>query len=88
MILAKISAKGQVNIPKSVRERLNVRAGDRIGFDLSGESVALVPVRAAEPSELRGAFRASRPLPDLGRIRQLHQDELGKAYTEGKDGGR
>jgi antitoxin PrlF len=33
MITAKVTSKGQVTIPKEVRERLGVRAGEDIGFE-------------------------------------------------------
>lgn len=33
MIFAKVTSKGQVTIPKEVRERLGVRPGEAIGFE-------------------------------------------------------
>jgi len=33
MITAKVTSKGQVTIPKAVRQRLGVRAGEDIGFE-------------------------------------------------------
>lgn len=32
MVQAKITSKGQITIPKEVREQLGLRPGDRIGF--------------------------------------------------------
>jgi len=33
MITAKVTAKGQVTIPKEVRERLGVHPGEEVGFE-------------------------------------------------------
>lgn len=33
MIVAKVTSKGQVTIPKKVRERLGVHPGDDVGFE-------------------------------------------------------
>jgi antitoxin PrlF len=33
MIIAKVTSKGQVTIPKEIRERLGVRSGDAVGFE-------------------------------------------------------
>jgi antitoxin PrlF len=33
MITARVTSKGQVTIPKAVREKLGVRAGEDIGFE-------------------------------------------------------
>ena len=39
---AKVMAKGQVTIPKDVREVLGVTTGDRISFIVEGKSVRIV----------------------------------------------
>lgn len=39
---AKVMAKGQVTIPKDVREILGVTSGDRVSFIVEGNSVRIV----------------------------------------------
>ena len=39
---AKVMAKGQVTIPKDVREVLGVTSGDRISFIVAGNTVRIV----------------------------------------------
>jgi len=45
-----LSTKGQVTIPKDVREALHLRPGDKVLFDVEGGDCARV--RKAEPSQL------------------------------------
>jgi AbrB family looped-hinge helix DNA binding protein len=41
MTKATISTKGQIVIPKTVRERLNLKAGTEVVFDVQGEAVVM-----------------------------------------------
>jgi AbrB family looped-hinge helix DNA binding protein len=45
MTTAKISAKGQVSIPKAVRDRLKLRAGTEVVIDVEGETLVMKKVR-------------------------------------------
>ena len=55
---AKVMAKGQITIPKDVREVLGVSSGDRVSFVVEGNTVRLVnsAVYAMQvlQSEMRG----------------------------------
>jgi antitoxin PrlF len=54
-----ITSKGQATIPKSVREHLGLKPGDRVKFFVHPDgSVVLLPKRPA--SILRGMIKASR----------------------------
>ncbi|TSA80590.1 AbrB/MazE/SpoVT family DNA-binding domain-containing protein [Deinococcus detaillensis] len=44
-ITAKITSKGQVTLPREIRERLGVHDGDRIRFELEGGAVVVYPQR-------------------------------------------
>ncbi len=44
MPLATLTSKGQTTIPKKVRERLNLKPGDRIDFVIEGDRVYLRPI--------------------------------------------
>ena len=39
---AKITTKGQITLPKTVREYLNVTAGDNVTFIVNGKMITLV----------------------------------------------
>lgn len=62
--MGKMSTKGQVTIPKDVRDALGVRPGDRVRFDIeAGERVLL---RKAEPSRLTEILDRLGPAPEAG----------------------
>jgi AbrB family looped-hinge helix DNA binding protein len=39
--VSKLSAKGQVTIPAELRKALKIEAGDLVGYELKGRTVAL-----------------------------------------------
>lgn len=53
MTTATLTSKGQITLPKSVRERLGVEAGDRIEFIESDQGFLVVPA-TRDISALKG----------------------------------
>ena len=41
MIVAKVTSKGQVTIPKKVREKLGVHPGEDLGFEEKGDLILI-----------------------------------------------
>ena len=50
---ATITSKGQVTLPKPVRDKLHLKPGDKIDFMLEGDGVRVMPVTASV-TELKG----------------------------------
>ena len=46
---AKVTSKGQVTVPREIRRRLGVRAGDRLLFEDDGNGVRVTAVRRESP---------------------------------------
>ena len=54
MDLATLTAKGQVTIPKAVREALGLKPGDLVSWELEGDSVRLRVLPAMDHDYLKG----------------------------------
>jgi antitoxin PrlF len=52
VVEVKISSKGQVVIPKSIRERLGVRPGDRVRIEALEGRKAIIQASVVPPEEI------------------------------------
>jgi antitoxin PrlF len=50
-----LTSKGQVTIPKPVRDRLGVKAGDEIAFELGGDGRVTIAKAKSKPKRSRFA---------------------------------
>ncbi|MBV6416480.1 MAG: hypothetical protein CMLOHMNK_01059 [Steroidobacteraceae bacterium] len=69
MSAATITSKGQITLPKSVRDRLGLQSGDRVEFVATGSGFMMFPV-TRELTELKGMLaRPGRPvsIEDMNR---------------------
>jgi AbrB family looped-hinge helix DNA binding protein len=71
--LARITCKGQITVPKVVRERLGVEPGDALDFRFEGEHLEVRPVRRWRLAEFRGMF----PIPTA----LDHAEERARAWA-------
>lgn len=71
---ATITSKGQVTIPKSVRDRLSLRAGDRIEFVFTDAGLTVTPIRR-DLRAMCGVFKGRRAKP-------ASIDEMNRAIAE------
>ena len=51
---SKVTSKGQITIPKMVREQLNLEAGDRVYFDVRDDGSVLMIARNGPIENLFG----------------------------------
>lgn len=65
MPTATITSKGQVTIPKQIRDQLQLRTGDRLDFVIQPDGAVAIRKRALRVSDVFGAFahRPTRPVP-------------------------
>lgn len=78
-MLSTVTSKGQVTIPKEIRDLLHIRSNDKVDFVLDGERVLLTPVRTL--LELRGVVRATGK-GDFSRERERAKTAVGKRVRE------
>lgn len=69
MQAATLSSKGQVTIPKAIRDRLKLRPGDRVAFVVQGDVVALEPVSESILDWYGTLALAGRPIEDWQSLR-------------------
>ena len=82
MDIAKISAKGQVSIPRSVREAAHLTVGDHIAFEIREREIVLIPIPDHPLSDLRGAWHINALPQNLSAFRPRHADTLAQSDQE------
>jgi len=60
---ATLTSKGQLTVPKDVRDRLDLKSGDRVVFEFEGDGVRLRVERRKSLGELMGSLPATREYP-------------------------
>lgn len=60
MLRATLTSKGQLTVPKDVRERLGLKSGDRVVFEFEEDSVRLKVESRKSLRELKGSLPATR----------------------------
>ncbi len=60
---ARMTSKGQITVPKEVRERLGVEPGDVLEFTYVGDRLEVTATRRQRLREFRGLFQTTRALP-------------------------
>jgi len=56
MVYATLTSKGQLTIPKSVRDSLHLQTGDRVAFILLGENEAVLKAVGKSVNEVFGTL--------------------------------
>ncbi len=57
---ATVTSKGQITIPKEIRDQLHVQAGDRIAFRVREDGAVVLEVENLDLRDLRGALKLRR----------------------------
>lgn len=63
---SKISSKGQVTVPKKVRDAMGLKAGDSVDFVVSDGQTLLRPVKKWTVADMAGSLKEyakSKPVP-------------------------
>jgi antitoxin PrlF len=74
---ATITSKGQITIPKAVRERLHLEAGDVVTFDVRDDGTVVLVARNEPLEQLVGMLKS--PRHSTGTRRPLSVEEMNPA---------
>lgn len=77
-----IDKAGRLVLPKEVRRRLHLRAGDRLEASIGADGLTLKPVRAATARLVRDGGRVYRDLPGAQAELSDFEDALGRGREE------
>jgi AbrB family looped-hinge helix DNA binding protein len=83
--IATVTAKGQITIPKAIRQILGIQEKEQLLFLVEGERLILIPLRHHPLSELYGALPATQPYPGHQAIREEIHTELGECMKRGEE---
>ena len=78
MPTATVTTKGQITIPKEIRERLGVETGDRVNFLVQDDGTVIVEPVTAHVRDLGGLLHRPRQRPvsikgmEEGIARRMH----------------
>jgi AbrB family looped-hinge helix DNA binding protein len=77
MLKSTITRKGQVTIPKAIRDRLGVKEGEEVSFVMRAEEVVLKVIKG-KILDLRGSVQPSAHPEDFEKIRQSVRQAVAK----------
>ena len=80
---AKVTSKGQITIPKDVRDALDIKVGDELEFTCANGKAEVGVVKRRSLKEFRGIFPATRPWPGIDAVREEVGRELGRQLANG-----
>jgi len=63
MATSTVTSKGQITIPKEIRERLRLRTGHRVEFQIDTAGQVILKPRNRDVRSLYGMIRSSRKRP-------------------------
>ena len=77
MVTATLTSKGQLTIPKAVRDSLNLHAGDRVAFIVHGDTEATMKPLTKSVDEVFGKLhRHGQPRRSLDEMNAAVADRM------------
>ncbi len=71
-MISTITSKGQTTIPKEVREKLNLRVGDKINFVVESDGRVYIQPLNVDVEELSGILhKPGRKVVSIGEMNQV-----------------
>ena len=77
---AKITFKGQITIPKEIRNALAIKEGDSVIFMVEGDHAILKPIKRKSLLDFYGTLPATRPYRGVEAIREEIRHKIAKRF--------
>jgi AbrB family looped-hinge helix DNA binding protein len=74
MVKSRLSSKGQVTVPKPVREALGLAPGEEVVFEVREGEAVLRPRRRVPLEALLGRLKGGRPFPGEEAERRAREE--------------
>ena len=68
MPTAKVLAKGQIVIPKEIREKMKIKPGDTVEIIATEKGAAISPMRETYTETFKGAVKGRLSLKELEKL--------------------
>jgi len=65
-----VTSKGQITMPKAIRDRLGLQTGDRVEFRITARGEVVVEASTVDLRDLRGALKAEGPGASIEDMKQ------------------
>lgn len=65
MPMARVLAKGQIVIPKEVREKANIQTGDKVDVQMTPKGIMVVPIKKTYTEKARGIAKGKLSMKEL-----------------------
>jgi antitoxin PrlF len=78
---AKITSKGQITLPKEVRELLDVHTGSVVVFEKEDDKVIIKSARTLQ--EFKGILKGRHKTVDFDQVREKAKEYRGKKVARG-----
>lgn len=79
---ATLTSKGQLTVPKEVRDRLDLKPGDGFLFEVEGDAVRLEVQRRKTLGELKGSLSSERAYPGKEAERESTREHVSRKVSE------
>ena len=77
--VTKITSKGQVTIPQSIRRSLSLKTGDSLVVDLEKNKVNLTPLPRKSLEEIYGSLPVQEPI-NFKKVSKAFKEEVAKRH--------
>jgi antitoxin PrlF len=78
---AKITYKGQITLPKPVRDALTLKEGDSVVFTVKDDQAILKPLKKKTLSDFFGAMQATKAYPGVKEVRKEVRRKMAARHT-------